>query len=103
MAPQDLLPMVFCLIDDQIQALGLDHLRSRGPRRAKPADSEVITIEPVGESWGLADDRALYRYLRLHHAAELPALLGCTAPPSPARPPASAGPSGGSSAGWPPG
>ena len=76
MAPQDLLLMVFCLIDDQMKALGLTHLRSRGPRRTKLADSEVITLELVGEFWGIADDKALYRYFRTHHAAEFPALLG---------------------------
>jgi hypothetical protein len=74
MAPQDHLLMVFCLIDDEMKALGLTRLRSRGPRRTTLADSEVITIELVGEFWGIADDKALYRYFRRHYAAEFPGL-----------------------------
>src|SRR5262249_17829946 len=48
------------------------------PRRPGPkprlADSEVITIEVVGELWGLADDAAILRHFRAHHRAEFPAL-----------------------------
>lgn len=47
MPPQGLLPEVFCLADDQLQALNLERLRQRGPHPT-PADSEVLTIEPVG-------------------------------------------------------
>jgi len=39
---------VFCLIDDHVKDLG--HLRGRGPTPT-PCDSEVITIEVVGEFW----------------------------------------------------
>jgi hypothetical protein len=74
MAPQDLLLMVFCLIDDQMKDLGLTRLRSRGPRRTRLADSEVITIELVGELRGIADDKALHAFFRRYHAAEFPAL-----------------------------
>jgi hypothetical protein len=75
MAPQDLLLMVFCTIDDELKALGLTRLRSRGPRTTALADSEVVTIEVVGELWGIADDKALYGFFRRYHAAEFPALL----------------------------
>lgn len=71
MDPQDLLLMVFCLVDDELKALGPP--RSRGPRPTL-ADSEVVTIEIVGELWGIADDKALYRFFRRYHAAEFPAL-----------------------------
>jgi Transposase DDE domain len=75
MTPQDFLLMVFCTIDDELKTLtGSAPLRSRGPRRTKLADSEVITIEIVGEFWGLADDVALLRFFRRYHAAEFPAL-----------------------------
>jgi hypothetical protein len=73
MAPQDLLLMVFCLVDDELKALGLTRLRSRGPA-PKLADSEVITIEIVAELWGLADDGAIYDFFRARHAAEFPRL-----------------------------
>jgi hypothetical protein len=72
MAPQDLLLMVFCLIDDELKALGPP--RSRGPQPTL-SDSEVVTIELVGELWGIADDKALYGFFRRYHAAEFPALL----------------------------
>jgi hypothetical protein len=74
MAPQDHLLIVFCLIDDEMKALGLTRLRSCGPRRTTLAESEVITIELVGEFWGIADDKALYRYFRRRYAAEFPGL-----------------------------
>ena len=56
MAPQDLLLHVFCLIDDQLTALNLPRLRRRGPDPTL-TDSEVITIELVGEFWGLDADQ----------------------------------------------
>jgi hypothetical protein len=73
MSPQELLLMVFCLVDDEIQALGLTRLRARGPAPTL-SDSEVLTIELVGELWGLSDDTALYRHFRRYHRAEFPAL-----------------------------
>ncbi len=72
MDPQDLLLMVFCLIDDELKALGPP--RSRGPAPTL-SDSEVVTIALVGELWGIADDKALYRFFRRYHAAAFPALL----------------------------
>jgi hypothetical protein len=72
MAPQELLLVVFCLVDDEMKAAG-GPPRRPGPR-PRLADSEVITIELVGELWGLADDAAILRHFRVHHAAEFPAL-----------------------------
>jgi Transposase DDE domain len=76
MTPQELLLWVFCLVDDELQALmrTRPRLRSRGPATTKLSDAEVITIELVGEFWGLDRDRALYRHFRAYHAAEFPAL-----------------------------
>ena len=45
----------------------------RGPQ-PKLADSEVITIELVGEFWKLGTDRDLFRHFRRYHTAEFPAL-----------------------------
>ena len=73
MTPQDILLHVFCLVDDGMKALDLHRLRRRGPQPVL-ADSEVITIELVGEFWGLDKDRALFRHFRRYHAAEFPAL-----------------------------
>lgn len=73
MTPQDLLLCVFCLIDDQLAALNLPKLRTRGPDPTL-TDSEVITIELVGEFWGLDRDAAIVRHFRAYHAAEFPNL-----------------------------
>jgi hypothetical protein len=72
MTPQELLLEVFCLVDDELQALHL-HLRQRGPAPAL-SDSEVITIELVGAFWKLGADRDLFRHFRRYHRAEFPAL-----------------------------
>jgi hypothetical protein len=72
MPPQELLLVVFCLIDDEMKASG-GPPRRPGPR-PRLADSEVITIELVGELWGFADDAAIFRHFRTHHLAEFPAL-----------------------------
>jgi hypothetical protein len=61
------------LIDDQLKALSLGRLRRRG-FPPKLADSEVITIEMVGEFWGLDADREIFRHFRAYHTAEFPAL-----------------------------
>ena len=73
MSPQELLLHVFCLVDDQLQSLDLPRLRRRGPRPAL-SDSEVITIELVGELWKLDTDKDLFRFFRLYHRREFPAL-----------------------------
>src|SRR5262245_40944793 len=75
MTPQELLLEVFCLVDDELQALGLGRLRQRGPRPAL-ADSEVITMELVGAFWKLDADRDLFRHFRRYHRAEFPAVAG---------------------------
>jgi hypothetical protein len=45
----------------------------RGPQ-PKLADSEVITIELVGEFWKLGTDCDLFRHFRRYHTAAFPAL-----------------------------
>ena len=72
MTPQDLLLEVFCLVDDELQALDLD-LRPRGPQ-PKLSDSEVLTMELVGAFWKLGTDQDLFRHFRRYHQAEFPAL-----------------------------
>jgi hypothetical protein len=72
MTPELLLEL-FCLIDDELQALNLPRLRRRGPA-PRMTDSEVITIELAGEFLKLGTDRDLYRHFRRYHAADFPAL-----------------------------
>ncbi len=61
---------VFCLIDDW---LADQCLRQRGPAPTL-ADSEVLTIECVGEFLGIDTDSGLYQYFRRHWAAWFPGL-----------------------------
>jgi hypothetical protein len=62
---------VFCLIDDRLKEWG--PLRQRGPA-PKLSDSEVLTIEVVGEFLGIDTDKAIYRYVRRHYAEWFPTL-----------------------------
>src|SRR5215207_1145367 len=63
---------VFCLIDDRIKDR---RLRQRGPA-PKVSDSEVLTIEIVGEFLGLDTDKAIYLFFRRHYGEWFPALRG---------------------------
>lgn len=62
---------VFCLIDDRIKDLG--RLRERGPAPTL-CDSEVLTIEVIGEFLGLDKDTELFAYFRRHYAHFFPNL-----------------------------
>ena len=63
---------VFCLIDDRLKK------EERRLRRCGPApmlsDSEVLTIEVVGEFLGIDTDKGIYRYFRRHYGEWFPAL-----------------------------
>src|SRR5215471_3574741 len=73
MSLQDLLLVVFCLVDDHLKALGPGSPRQRGPD-PELADSEVVTIELVGEYLGLDRGARLFWHFRQHHAADFAAL-----------------------------
>jgi hypothetical protein len=65
---------VFCWIDEAVpRVTGGCRLRERGPAPML-ADSEVLTMEVVGEYLGLAQDSALFAYFRHHYAHFFPAL-----------------------------
>ena len=72
MTTNDLLLETYCWVDDEIKRLGLD-LRSRGPD-PRLTDSEVLTMELVGEGLGLDRDSALFHFFSQYHVAEFPAL-----------------------------
>ena len=63
---------VFCLVDDVLRQRPT-RLRERGPRPAL-ADSEVLTVEVVGEYLGLDREAELFAYFRRHYAHFFPAL-----------------------------
>ena len=63
-----------CLIDDALKERPPARpLRSRGPAPV-PADSEVLTLEVVGEYLGPDRDTTIYAYVRRHYGAFFPAL-----------------------------
>lgn len=70
----DLIIACLCLIDDQLPAvLKGKRVRTRGPA-PKLADSEVWTMEGVGTSLGISQDKALYDSFRRHDAHFFPAM-----------------------------
>lgn len=65
---------VFCWVDDCMKILYQDQkLRERGSEPTL-SDSEVITIETVGEYLRLDQDKAIFKYFRSHFAHFFPAL-----------------------------
>ena len=64
----------FCVIDDTMKKMFKEHkLRQRGPAPLL-SDSEVMTVEVVGEYLGISQDKDLFRYFRSHYAHFFPAL-----------------------------
>ena len=63
----------FCLLDDALRRVAPPRLRQRGPRPVL-ADSEVLTIEVVGEHLGLDRDAELFSYFRRHYGHFFPRL-----------------------------
>src|SRR5215212_3290237 len=61
---------VFCLIDDRLKG---HRFRQRGPA-PKLSDSEVLTIEVVGEFLGIDTDKAIHLFFRRHYREWFPAL-----------------------------
>lgn len=66
--------VIFCRIDDHLCEVR-PRLRGRGPAPLL-SDSEVLTIEVVGELLGLETDKAVFSYFRRHYSDLFPA-LGC--------------------------
>jgi hypothetical protein len=59
---------VFCLIDDRLKG---ERIRRRGPA-PKLSDSEVITMEVVGEFLGIDTDKAIHLYFGRHYPHYFP-------------------------------
>jgi hypothetical protein len=65
---------VFCMVDDELnQLLGGRRLRARG-FAPKLSDSELITMEVIGEFLGEETDTAIWKYFRRHWRSLFPAL-----------------------------
>ena len=69
---------VFCIVDDELKdLLKTMPLRSRGFPPAL-SDSEVITMEIVGEFLGMDTDKGIHKYFRQHWSQLFPALCSRT-------------------------
>ncbi len=79
MSLEDFIITVFCWIDDQLAScVGNRRLRQRGFAPTL-SDSEVITLEVVGEFLGLDADVQIWRFARRHWRAWFPGLGSRTA------------------------
>jgi hypothetical protein len=73
---ETLIVAVFCRVDDVVRDLCRGRrLRQRGPAPVL-ADSEVLTVEIVGEFLGLDTDRGLHAHFRRHFGHLCPGLRG---------------------------
>jgi Transposase DDE domain len=61
---------VFCLLDDRLDG---KRVRQRGPA-PKLSDSEVITMEVVGEFLGIDTDKGIYEFFSRHYGEWFPKL-----------------------------
>ncbi len=61
---------VYCIVDDFLKG---KRLRQRGPQPTM-SDSEVLTLEIVGEFLGIDTDSGIFRYFRRHFGDWFPAL-----------------------------
>jgi hypothetical protein len=59
---------VFCLVDDRLEG---ERIRQRGPA-PKLLDSEVLTMEIVGEFLGLDTDKGIYEYFKRYYEEWFP-------------------------------
>lgn len=62
--------IVYCLVDDRLKG---HKLRKRGPQ-PRLSDSEVITMEIVGEFLGIDTDKGIYTFFKRHYANWFPAM-----------------------------
>ena len=71
---EDFIITVFCWVEERLESLlGQDRLRQRG-FAPKLADSEVLTMEVVGEFLGLDTDVGIWSYFGRHWRSWFPAL-----------------------------
>jgi hypothetical protein len=78
MSVEELIIRVFCLIDDELKILLEGHkFRHRGFQPAL-SDSEVLTMEVVGEFLGHDDDKGLWHYFQSHWRHFFPKIPGRT-------------------------
>jgi Transposase DDE domain len=73
MLREEFIIAIYCLIDDTLKQLNLPSFRSRGFAPSL-SDSEVITMEIVGEFIGYSEDKAIWGYFKHHWMSWFPPL-----------------------------
>lgn len=73
MTLDDFILTVFCLVDDLLPQMNLQNVRQRGPA-PKMHDSEILTIECVGEFLEMDKDSQIFWHFRHYHAQAFPGL-----------------------------
>ena len=74
MSTEDFIITVFCQIDDELKAfLNGGKLRQRGFQPVL-TDSEVMTMEVVGEALGHDDDKGIWQYFRTYWSYFFPSI-----------------------------
>jgi hypothetical protein len=74
MSTSDFIITVFCIIDDELEKmLSGNKLRQRG-RYPTLTDSEVITMEIVGEFLGMNCDKSIWEYFKNHWSCFFPSI-----------------------------
>jgi hypothetical protein len=75
---EDFIVQIYCFVDDELKKLlGTQRLRSRG-FGPKLTDSEVLTMEIVGEFLGIETDKGIWEYFGRHWRHFFPRLPGRT-------------------------
>ena len=69
---EDFIIHIYLIVEDFLQGCG--QIR-RGGRAPKLSDSEVITMEIVGEYLGLGYEKRIYDYFKTHWLTWFPALM----------------------------
>lgn len=64
---------VYCLVDEMLKKVVKSNIRKRGTA-PKLSDAEVITMEIVGESFGIDQDKKIYSYFKNHWLHYFPCL-----------------------------
>lgn len=65
MTQEEFIIQTYCFVDDYLQKMHLNQIRTRGEPPSL-SDSEVITLEIVGEYLGCGSDKAIWSYFKNH-------------------------------------
>lgn len=65
MLTEEYITEIYCLVDDMLKNFKKNSFRQRGPA-PRLSDSEVITMEIIGESFGFDCDKHIHAYFKNH-------------------------------------